>query len=153
MKKYILFVSSILVATILGTGCTSFTTNRIGAPLETEMKLHIKPNVTISQKKVSAEATSKALFKIFTWGVSKTAEGVTFNGGSMFTSLDPATNQAKAGAVYNACTKAKSDLLISPQYDISVLDYFLYKEVKCKVSGFPAKLNSVEVMPKPSQHT
>ena len=110
------------------------------------MILNIEPNVEVAQQKITGEATSKALFKNFAWGVSETAEGVAFNGVSLFPSLDPATNKAKAGAVYNACKKAKADILISPQYDIKVLDYFLYKEVKCKVTAFPGKLKSVKVI-------
>lgn len=145
MKKYILTLCLVSVTLILGTSCTSVTTNRVGAPLDAKMLLEIKPNVEIAKDKVSAEATTKALFKIFTWGISETTDGVTFNGSSMFSGLDPAINKAKAGALFNACKKAKSDLLISPQYDIKTLDYFIYKEVKCIVTGFPGKLNSVEV--------
>ena len=143
MKKIYLFALMGLAFILLTNSCTSLKTNKIGAPLETKMVLDIKPNVTIAKKKVIGEATVKAVFGVFAWGVSKTAEGYTFNGNNAV-SFDVAANKAKAGAVFDACKKAKADMLISPQYKIVTKNYVVYKVVKCKVSGFPATVNSVE---------
>ena len=145
MKKYLKLTSCVVAISVLACGCKSFTTNRIGTPLQTKMILNLKPNVTIQKQKVSATATAKAVFGIFSWGVDQTVEGETYNGQNNFSSFDFAINKAKAGATYNACRKAKADFLISPQYDITTKNYIVYKEVKCVVTGFPAKLLSVEV--------
>ena len=145
--KNLLVYTIALVFIGIGTGCTSMTINRTGAPIQPKMQLNIKPNVTLSQKKVEGKATVKALFKFITWGVSNTAEGVAMNyPHHPFLTLDPATNKAKAGALYDACQKSKSDVLIAPHYYITTKNYFIYKEVTCKIFAYPAKLNSVELI-------
>ena len=144
MKKIYLIAFLSLTFIMLNSSCTSVRTNKIGVPLGTHMAVEIKPNITIAKEQVIGEATEKAVFGIFAWGVSKTAEGFTYNAEPVI-SLDVAANKAKAGAVYNACKKAKADILISPQYLIETKNYVIYKVVKCKVIGYPATLNSVEV--------
>ena len=145
MKKIYLIALLGLTFIFLTNSCTSLRTNKIGAPLETKMVVEIKPDVTISKNKVVGEATVKAVFGIFTWGVTQTAESFTFNSTSSSMGFDFAADKAKAGAVFNACKKAKADILVAPQYKIVTNDYFVYKQVKCKVIGYPATINSVEV--------
>jgi hypothetical protein len=144
MKKITTIICAAICLSFIFTGCTSFRTNRTGGQLEVEMELKVKPNVTIGKEKVSGTATCKALFGVMTWGVSKTVEGMTYNGESVNSGLDFAANKAKAGATFMACKKAKADFLISPQYNIVTKDYLIYKVVKCTVTGFPGKLNGVE---------
>ena len=57
--------------------------------------------------------------------------------------------KAKNGAYANACDKAKCDRLVGTRYTITTNDYFVYKEVKAEISGYPATLAGVEVIPAP----
>ena len=55
--------------------------------------------------------------------------------------------KAKNGAYANACEKAKCDRLVGTRYTITTEDYIVYKKVKAEISGYPATLAGVEVIP------
>ena len=94
----------------------------------------------------SGEATIYSLFGIFTWGVSNFADDsfvMRENNNSFLLTIDPLA-VAKQGAVYNACKTANSDMLLGAKYVINTNDYFVFKTINCKATGFPGVLKDVK---------
>ena len=133
----------------LVTGCSSFETNRQGQPIDIRMPLDVIPNVVAQDTKVAGSAKVSCLFGIFTWGCEKQAVGVTYGtpaeGASFLKFFVGANDVARNGAAYDACSKANADILLTPQYDLTVKDYFVFKTVDCQVKGFPATIKNVTI--------
>jgi len=41
--------------------------------------------------------------------------------------------------------KANADILLTPQYDLTIKDYFVFKTVDCQVKGFPGTIKNVTI--------
>ena len=134
---------------LLASGCSSFETNRQSGNLDIEMKTEAIPNIVAQDAKVEGSAKVSCLFGIFTWGCEKQAVGVTYGGNGQDASFLKffvgANEVARNGAAYDACTKANADILLTPQYDLTIKDYFVFKTVDCQVKGFPATIKSVTI--------
>ena len=92
------------------------------------------------------------LFGIFAWGDSSTfADNASiFDQHSPFAFLvswiPNAQNIAAKAAFYNACKKAQCDAVVASRYEIKTDDYWVFKRLDVKVSGFPATMTGVEVV-------
>lgn len=146
MNKIIMMIITVVGLAIVSAGCTSFETNRVGEQVKVKMEVQVEPEIEAGNQMVEGNATVSCLFGLFTWGVGSQALGVNYtnNGvsGGLFTS--PA-DIAKNGAAYNACADAKADLLLAPRYNLTVMDYFVFKTIKCEVKGYPGVLKSIKV--------
>ena len=132
---------------LLATGCSSFETSRQSECIHPNMSLVVIPNVEAGNTKVEGSAKVNCLFGIFTWGCEKQAIGVTYwdektPSLKLFTGPDEV---AKNGAAYEACSKVNADMLLTPQYDLTVKDYFIFKTVECQVKGFPGTIKNVTI--------
>ena len=143
MKK----VLSILALAALASGCITVNKNDGGEsgmamPI---VKDTIHEKITVADTPVSAQDEVKCLFGLICWGSTATHVA------DVTDELVPlgAIVKAKNGAYANACDKAKCDRLVGTRYTITTNDYFVYKEVKAEISGYPATLAGVEVIPAP----
>ena len=143
MKK----VLSILALAALASGCITVNKNDGG---ESGMTLPIIKDVihekiTVADTPVSAQDEVQCLFGIICWGSSATHVA------DVTDELVPfgALVKAKNGAYANACDQAKCDRLVGTRYTVTTDDYFVYKKVKAEISGYPATLSGVEVIPAP----
>ena len=93
-------------------------------------------------KTVSGSANINCLFGVFTWGASHFADRTALGGQNSF--CKSAVEVAKDAAVYNTCDAAKCDVLLATKYVVTVNDYFVFKQVECKVTGYPAKEIGIE---------
>ncbi len=79
-------------------------------------------------------------------GANKYAEGVSYGGaqegGSIFGPGPEA--RAKAAAIYNAVTKNKTDVIVSPSYKLDITNYFVFETIKADVSGYSGKITSIK---------
>ena len=139
---------------VITTGCVNTETNRVGDQVAVNMQLNIAPQVENQKQQDFRQAEVHSVFGIINWGVDSEATGVNFgasaaNGAgalNAFSALIPnGASVAKNGAVYNACVTNKADLLLAPQYVIKTKNYFVYKVIECKVTGFPGSVKSVKV--------
>ena len=132
-----------LVSAVLGiaalavmTGCTSVNTSDAGS-------MNVYPQ-TVGPVDV--------LFGIFAWGDTSTfADNASiFNQNSpfafLFSWIPNAQNIAAKAAFYNACKKAQCDAVVASRYEIKTDDYWLFKKLDVKVSGFPATMTGVETV-------
>ncbi|MGN1325927.1 MAG: hypothetical protein ACI4YA_06285 [Candidatus Spyradenecus sp.] len=143
MKK----VLSILALAALASGCITVNKNDGGESGMTMpiIKDIIHEKITVADTPVSAQDEVQCLFGIICWGSSATHVA------DVTDELVPfgALVKAKNGAYANACDQAKCDRLVGTRYTVTTDDYFVYKKVKAEISGYPATLSGVEVIPAP----
>ncbi|MBS1368950.1 MAG: hypothetical protein HPZ91_03240 [Lentisphaeria bacterium] len=139
MKKLFLLAVAAIAGTVVMTGCTAVNTNDAANDFKAEI-VPAKFETVINHKDtpVSGEAQLNVLFNVFSWGVSEFADrsfvGSTNNSLGLF--QDPQT-LAKQGATYNACKNASCDVLLNAKYIVTTTDYFVFKMINCKVTGYP----------------
>lgn len=139
MKKLriLFFMTSFLL--IFFTSCTRYNDSDIGYLNGVQGSLKYEPVVEFKDKKVSAEVGLNVLFGFITW-----ADGDIADQGMTKSTLNTKMGKLKSAAVYKACRKARSDVLLAVKYDIETTDYFLYRKIKCRVQGFPANIIGIQ---------
>lgn len=140
-----MFVAACAIAAFM-TGCMATHTNDGTAvvKLNVESK-EFKADVVAGKTAVSGEATVHNLFGLFTWGVSEFADDA-FVSTSVLPfqlAVSPLT-VAKQGATYNACAANKADAILAAKYKLDIADFFVYKSIKAKVTGYPATIKGVK---------
>jgi hypothetical protein len=136
-------ISSALIA-----GCQSSYINQPSSPLQVVTKTELTPNITVGEK-IEATATVHNVLFFFSWGPGNFAEGVCYCTNLPETPVSSSifgdtANEAKAAAVYKACTNNKADFIICPRYYIISKNYFFYRQTKAKVFGYKGVLLGVE---------
>ncbi len=156
MKKFILFAVCFCSALVF-TGCSSINTSDAGSmnvyPATVGPVDSYRPLYKVNEKeRVSGEAKVNVLFGLFAWGdTSSFADNATLAAsdsifGAFLAWIPNAKEIAAKAAFYNACTASKSDAVVAARYEIKTDDYFVFKKMNVKVSGFPAKMTGVETV-------
>lgn len=141
-------MKKLLVATVVGAiacGCVSVNKNDGGeSNLRTcVVKDRVYEKYSVSDKAVSGADEIHCLFGFICWGSSashiadQTDDLLSF--GMKF--------KAKNGAYANACDAGNCDQLFGTRYKITTKDYFVYAKCKAEVTGYPAKVTGVEILP------
>ena len=153
----ILFMVSVFagVMALLGTGCSSIKASKVGdqvfvnMPVFEHMPVFVKPTVETKDTVINGSATVHSIFGIFTWGCNAQAVGVNY-GGEVVGDLHSFTSMseiiARNAAAYKATTSANADIILAPQYVVTIEDYFIYKIINCKVKGYPGYIKGVKVV-------
>ena len=139
---------------IAASGCVQTNSSDSGSlnvPPQTVGPVAYRPVYKVdNSKKVSAESSVKNLFWIFTWGSDDAiADNVKIFSGmdSFLSKIFPflaARETAAQAAFYKACKQSNCDSIVAARYEITFTDYFIYKKVNVKISGFPATLTGVK---------
>lgn len=156
MKK-ITVLGLLATVTLVFTGCTSVNTSDAGSinvyPVTVGPVDCYRPLYKVNEKeRVSGEAKVNVLFGIFAWGdTSAFADNATLAAsdsifGAFFAWLPNAREIAARAAFYNACKTSNSDAVVAARYEIQTDDYFVFKKMNVKVTGFPATLTGVEIV-------
>jgi hypothetical protein len=149
MKK-VLLITSVLCGFAILTGCQSNYINQPTSLLNIKAEARVEPIISVGEKIEGSAAVSRTFF-VFVHGPGKFAEGVNYGNNSykdqsVSTSIFTDTVvMAKAAAAYRACAENKADFIICPRYVISVSDYFFYKEVIAKVTGYKGVLRDIKM--------
>ena len=143
MKK--LMMAAALAA--LACGCVSVNKNDGG---ESNLRAKVCKDViheklSVADNKVTASDEIQCLFGWICWG--STATHTADQTDELFGFGMKA--KAKNGAYANACDAAKCDQLVATRYKVTVEDYFVYAKCKAEVTGYPAKVEGVEVLTPP----
>ena len=143
MKKSLMLVAACAIAAFM-TGCMATHTNDAAAGAKVCVGKKFDADIVAGKQAVSGTATVHNLFGFITWGVSDFADDafVSGNNGLQLT-VSPLT-VAKQGATYNACTANKADMLLAAKYKVDVKDFFVYKNVTAKVTGYPGVIKGVK---------
>ena len=99
--------------------------------------MHLKYEV--GKERVSGSDKVNCLFGFITWG---STGHICDQSESGFGAKDDVKN----GAYANACDAAKCDQIVGARYTITKKDYFVFSQLQAEVSGFPARVTSVEVL-------
>jgi hypothetical protein len=142
MKK-LTFLAALAVAAIVFTGCTTTHQSKYSAPLTVKVETSVTPQVTVGEL-IKGEATIQRVLFI-EWGASKFAECVNYGGtgvkgGFLFAPFE----KGKAAAAYDACSKAKCDVIICPRYTIVNNDYVVYCKTNVKVEGYKGNFTKLK---------
>ena len=143
MKK-LMMACFLVAATASMTGCISVNKNDGGESC-------LRPNLykdcilekySVGKEKVSATETVQCVLNCICWGATAShyADQAEFSGFG-------AVAKAKNGAYAKACEAAKCDQIVGTRYTITTENYVVYKKVKAEISGYPATMTGVEVVP------
>ena len=145
MKKSLLLAGAAVAAAFVMTGCMSTHTNDAANGAKVDVTKTFTADVTVGQKAVSGEATVHNVLGLFTFGVSEFADDafVSTTGPVLQLAVSP-VDAAKQGAAYKACAAAKADTILAAKYKLEIKDFFVYKCVNCKVTGFPGTVKGVK---------
>lgn len=155
MKKTFFMISFIAGAIALfGTGCTNIETNKVGDQVSVHMPVFVKPTIETKDTVISGSATVHSILGIFTWGPNAQAVGINYGVaaagggavGDLLSFTKTSENVARNAAAYNATTSANADIILAPQYVVTIEDYFVYKSINCKVKGYPGYIKGVKVI-------
>jgi hypothetical protein len=143
MKK--LWMSA-AVATLIATtsGCVSYNMSQPAAPISGTVKTGLKADVKVGEA-INGESSTNILFGFLNvGGDTQFADGVTYGGdsGMGLGMLDPIAS-TKAAAAFKAVKASGSDLIVAPRYEVSVKDYFIFKQVNVKVTGNKGSIQSI----------
>lgn len=144
MKKSLLIVGAAMMAAVALTGCFSVNTNDAAVKAPVCLKKQMTPDIKVGLNKVSGEASVNCLFGFITWGVSEYADDAFVCSSSMPLLIADGKTVAKQGATYKACGKSKADYILGAKYRVDTKDYFVFKQIKCKVTGFPGYLKGMK---------
>ena len=156
MKKKF-FTLSILAGAValLGSACSHIEASTVGEQVNVCMPVLIKPDVETKNEKINGSATVHSILGIFTWGPNAQAIGVNYGFesrveggvlGDLLSFTAKSENVARNAAAYDATENAKADLILAPKYILTTDDYFFYKRINCKVSGYPGFIKSLKVI-------
>ena len=143
MSKKFTFAAVAMFAVLIFSGCKSVYTSdgASGVPQVSSDHPGYAATFSVGDTRATGTATVNVLFGIFAWGTEGFAEN---NNLSFFSLLPSPNNYAKSAAVFDACQKTKSDVLVGTRYTVTVMDYWFFKTVTCEVAGFPATMNGVQ---------
>lgn len=136
------------VATLIATtsGCVSYNMSQPVASLSGDVTTDLKADVKVGET-IQGESSSNILFGwLNIGGDTQFADGVTYggaSGGGMGLPLPDPVSQAKAAAAYKAVKSSGSDLIVAPRYEVTVNDYFIFKQVNVKVTGNKGSIQSI----------
>jgi hypothetical protein len=145
MKK---FMQIAAVATLIATtsGCVSYNMSQPTASLSGDVKTDLKADVKVGEA-ISGESSANILFGwLNIGGDNQFADGVSYGGaggGGMGLPLPDPVSAAKAAAAYKAVKSSGSDLIVAPRYEVTVNDYFIFKQVNVKVTGNKGSIQSI----------
>jgi hypothetical protein len=144
MKKQLLLAGGAIAAALAMTGCMATHTNDAASSAKVCVGKKFDADIVAGKKAVSGTATVHNLFGVITWGVSNFADDAFVSGNNgLQLSVSPLT-VAKQGATYNACAANKADMLLAAKYKVDVKDFFVYKNVTAKVTGYPGVIKGVK---------
>lgn len=136
------------VATLIATtsGCVSYNMSQPTASLSGEVKTDLKADVKVGET-ISGESSTNVLFGwLNIGGDNQFADGVSYggaSGGGMGLPLPDPISSTKAAAAYKAVKSSGSDLIVAPRYEVTVNDYFIFKQVNVKVTGHKGSIQSI----------
>ena len=146
MKKIILMMLLLLA------GCTFKNTDHLSSNININVESNLEADINVGEK-ISGVGHETVIIGIFRVpGTKYSAHGVTSDatlsskniGFKPFSYLFNSIEFAKGEAVHDAITSSNADLIISPQFIITEEDFFLYKTIKCEVTGWKGTIKTIK---------
>ena len=147
--KYIAFALFIF-------GCSNVSYNQLTGDIDVTVKSELEATITVGDN-ISGTGSETVLFFIFRWpGTRYRAEGSTialnssspasFFSSGIASSLNPfnIAEHAKGQAIHDAITSSNADVIINPRFTITEQDFFVYKTVRCDVTGKKGTIKTIK---------
>lgn len=140
----------IAIISIFMSGCAFNNNNNAASDVTSQVIARYDAITEHKNQKVSASSEMHVV-GIFKWGENNFADKSTM--GSKFTWSGvlpiveltyPALVLAKSAAVYKACKNNNADILLGARYEIKTMDYLVYQNIKCTVTGYPAVIKGIK---------
>jgi hypothetical protein len=145
MKK-LLGLAAIASVIAMTSGCVSYNASQPAAPLSGDVRTDLKADVKVGET-ISGESSANVLFGwLNIGGDNQFADGVSYGGAggsAMGLPLPDPVSNAKAAAAYKAVKASGADLIVAPRYEVTVNDYFIFKQVNVKVTGNKGSIQSI----------
>jgi len=147
MKKITLLFLLVL------TGCTFKNSDNLSSNININIESNLEANITVGEK-ISGIGHETIILGILRLPSTKySAHGVTTN--ATIKSIENISYKpmsyilnyiefAKGKAIHDAITSSNADLIINPQFIITEEDFFLYKTIKCEVSGWKGTIKTIK---------
>ena len=151
MRKFI-YISLVLFVF----GCSNVSYNQLTGDIDVTVKAELDATITVGDN-ISGTGSETVLFFIFRWpGTRYRAEGntIALNSSSpasffvsgISNSLNPfnVVEHAKGQAIHDAITSSNADVIINPRFIITEQDFFIYKTVRCDVTGKKGTIKTIK---------
>lgn len=155
MKKNLFAFCVLTGLALMGSACSHIEASKVGPQVNVKMPVLIAPQVEAKNELISGSATVHSILGIISWGPNTQAVGVNYGVGAatgggplgdLLSFTTKSENVARNAAAYEATNKAKADLILAPQYVMTTKDYFVYKQINCKVKGYPGFIKDLKVI-------
>jgi len=153
--KYI----AIILTTLFLTSCTNVSYNQHLNSLDINVTSNLKADINVGDN-ISGKGTETVILWFFRLpGKRYKAEGSI----SAYSTSSPSTTKlpivssllnsinvfnvienAKGQAIHDALTLSNADLIINPKFTITEDDFFIFKTVKCEVTGKKGTIKSIK---------
>jgi len=148
-----------LILTLLLTSCTNVSYNQLDGHIDVKITANLDASITVGDK-ITGSGSETVILWIFRMpGKRFKAEGdvVAYSSESpaginipVISSLFNAVNvfnvveNAKGQAIHDAITLSNADLIVNPKFTITENDFFIFKTVKCEVTGKKGTVKSIK---------
>ena len=152
--KYILIILAFLI-----TSCTNVSYNQLDGNVDVNITANLNADITVGDK-ISGTGSETVILWLFRLpGKRFKAEGdvVAYSSSSpanmnipVLSSLFSLINvfnvveNAKGQAIHDAITLSNADLIVNPKFIITENDFFIFKSVKCEVTGKKGTIKSIK---------
>ena len=152
--KYIL-----IVITLYFTSCTNVSYNQLSGNVEVNITANLDADITVGDKITGSGSETIILWLFRLPGTRFKAEGdvVAFSSSkpsnikvpvlsSIFSVINVfnVIENVKGEAIHDAITLSNADLIVNPKFIITEDDFFLFKTVKCEVTGKKGTIKSIK---------
>lgn len=163
-KKYISLSAVALATLLIGSGCSTYTSNdKTHQAITRVHPVHFQPVFDIGKKKINGMGAAGGFFNFdFEFSTPSLAiPGLGASNSSMFVEpslfegLSATEAEALRDAIYNACKTNKAEYLLMPHFEIRTRKFpifsFIWSKSYCTISGLPANVKAVEVKENPEK--
>lgn len=152
--KSLTALSALGIVLATGSGCTSaVSNNETHQPILRMDPVYIRPDIAVSNRKVSGKSTVDRFFTVDAslGSLTRTASSACkYVEPELFNGLSGTEAAALREAIFSACESNNAEYLIAPHYLIKTTRFpllsFIWTSSSCTVYGFPAVVKSVSTV-------
>ena len=145
MRYYIITILIILLSS-----CTNTSFNQLSSDININVEANLNATIKVGEKINGTGSESSFLWVFRVPGIKYRSSGAStsmtssYPAGSNILSMFSIVENAKGEAIHDAITTSKADIIINPKFTITETDYFIFKTVKCEVTGLKGTISKVQ---------
>jgi hypothetical protein len=142
------YIITILI--VLLNSCTNTSFNQLSSDININVEANLNATVKVGEKINGTGSESSFLWLFRVPGIKYRSSGAntsmtsSYPAGNSILSMFSIVENAKGEAIHDAITTSKADIIINPKFTITETDYFIFKTVKCEVTGLKGTINKVQ---------